>query len=100
MRNTESLQRLAGPGGTQAPGYLPRLLPAGLLAGPASLAGHLARYGPPPSPGLDRRRREGLLEEVGLREGPLGERRGFGAGGFAEADLGVAVLEFFDYFVR
>jgi NADH:ubiquinone oxidoreductase subunit F (NADH-binding) len=64
MRNTESSQRLAGPGGTQAPGYLPRLLPAGLLAGPTGLAGHLARYGPPPSPGLDRRRREGLVEEV------------------------------------
>jgi len=64
MRITGSLQRLAGPGGTQAPDYLPRLLPAGLSAGPTGLAGHLARYGPPRSSGLDRRHRKGLLEEV------------------------------------
>ena len=40
---------------------LPRLLPTG--AGPAGLAGHLARYGPPPT-GLGRRHRESLIAEV------------------------------------
>jgi NADH:ubiquinone oxidoreductase subunit F (NADH-binding) len=64
MAITDTRQRPAGAGGTQAPGYLPRLLPAGLSAGPASLAGHLARYGPPPSADSGRRRREGLIEEV------------------------------------
>ncbi len=45
-----------------------------------------------------RRRREPrwLLRGAGLAEGPLGEGWGFGAAGFGEADLGVAVLEFFD----
>ena len=43
---------------------------------------------------------EGLLEQVGLGEGPAREGRGFDAGGIAQADLGVAVLEFFDHFVR
>ena len=43
---------------------LPRLLPAGGEAGPVSLAGHLARYGPPPA-GLGRRGREALIAEVG-----------------------------------
>jgi len=45
------------------PGTLPRLLPAGEAAGPVSLAGHLARYGPPPA-GLSRRQRESLIAEV------------------------------------
>ncbi len=36
-----------GPAGQLPPDQLPRLLPAGFAAGPASLAGHLARYGPP-----------------------------------------------------
>jgi NADH:ubiquinone oxidoreductase subunit F (NADH-binding) len=45
-------------------GTLPRLLPAGEAADPASLAGHLARYGPPPA-GLGRRQRESLIAEVG-----------------------------------
>jgi NADH:ubiquinone oxidoreductase subunit F (NADH-binding) len=47
-------------GRTVLPGSLPRLLPPG----PASLAGHLARYGPPPSPGLTGRQRQELLAEV------------------------------------
>ena len=42
---------------------LPRLLPTGGLAGPTSLAGHLARYGPPPA-SLDQRQRESLIAEV------------------------------------
>jgi NADH:ubiquinone oxidoreductase subunit F (NADH-binding) len=42
---------------------LPRLLPAVRAAEPASLAGHLARYGPPPA-GLGRRQRESLIAEV------------------------------------
>ena len=45
MRAPNSVQystRLAGP---PPPDRLPRLLPAGFAAGPASLADHLARYG-------------------------------------------------------
>jgi NADH:ubiquinone oxidoreductase subunit F (NADH-binding) len=45
------------------PDGLPRLLPSGFASGPASLAEHLARYGPAPS-GLDRRGRSDLIEEV------------------------------------
>jgi hypothetical protein len=41
---------------------------------------------------------EGLLEQMGLREGPAGERWSFVAGGFAESDLGVAMLKFFHNF--
>ena len=54
MRGSESLLHHAGPAGTQRCDRLPRLLPAGFADGPASLAGHCARYGPlPPSgPGL------------------------------------------------
>jgi NADH:ubiquinone oxidoreductase subunit F (NADH-binding) len=64
MRSAGGLQRQAGLATTQLPDHLPRLLPAGLAAGPASLAEHLASYGPPPSPGRDRRRRESLIDEV------------------------------------
>jgi hypothetical protein len=53
----------AGPQAGRPPGTLPRLLPAGTGASPASLAGHLARYGPPPA-GLGRRQRESLIAEV------------------------------------
>ena len=39
-------------GGRVAAGRLPRLLPAAFAVGPATLAEHLARYGPPrPSAG-------------------------------------------------
>src|ERR1022692_3499056 len=57
----------AGPGaqaGPQRPDRLPRLLPAGFAAGPARLAEHCARYGPARPAGLDRRRRQALIEEV------------------------------------
>jgi hypothetical protein len=43
---------------------------------------------------------ERLPRAVGLGEGPAGERRSFGAGRFAETDLGVAVLQLFDDLVR
>ena len=46
-----------------SPGALPRLLPVGGGAAPASLAGHLAWYGPPPA-GRDPRHRESLIAEV------------------------------------
>jgi hypothetical protein len=45
-------------------GQIPRLLPAGFAAGPATLAGHLGRYGRPPSPGRDGTRRQMLIDEV------------------------------------
>ncbi len=44
-----TLASITQPAGWQQAGTLPRLLPAGFAAGPASLAGHLDRYGPPPS---------------------------------------------------
>ena len=80
MRVSGSLQRQAGPAGTQAPGHLPRLLPAGLSAGPTGLAAHLARYGPPRSPSLDRQPREALIEQV-ARSGLTGR----GGAGFPTA---------------
>lgn len=43
---------------------------------------------------------EGKLEQAGLGEGPAGEGWGLGGGGFAEAYLGVAVLEFLDHLAR
>jgi NADH:ubiquinone oxidoreductase subunit F (NADH-binding) len=49
---------------TRPAGQLPRLLPTGFAAGPARLAEHVRRYGPAPSPILDRPRREALIEEV------------------------------------
>ncbi len=55
------LAACAGPG---QPGPLPRLLSTGFAAGPTGLAGHLARYGPPPSPGLTGRQRSELMAEV------------------------------------
>ena len=65
MHPPESVQCQAGPaGGGVAAGRLPRLLPAAFAAGPASLAEHLARYGPPTAVGRDRRRQEALIREV------------------------------------
>jgi NADH:ubiquinone oxidoreductase subunit F (NADH-binding) len=81
--------RLAGrpvPAGPRQPGPLPRLLPARFAAGPASLAGHLARYGPPPSPGLTGRQRSELLAEV-ERSGLTGR----GGAGFPAARKMAAV---------
>ncbi|MGO8979386.1 MAG: NADH-ubiquinone oxidoreductase-F iron-sulfur binding region domain-containing protein [Streptosporangiaceae bacterium] len=46
------------------PGQLPRLLPAGFAAGPASMAGHLARYGPLPIIGRGGRHPASVIEEV------------------------------------
>lgn len=61
--------------GRLPPGGLPRLLPPGFAAGPAGLAGHLARYGPPPA-GLDRALRAALMEQV--RQSGLTGRGGAG----------------------
>jgi NADH:ubiquinone oxidoreductase subunit F (NADH-binding) len=75
--------RLAGravPAGPRQPGPLPRLLPVTFAAGPASLADHLARYGPPPSPGLTGTQQSELLAEV-ERSGLTGR----GGAGFAAA---------------
>jgi NADH:ubiquinone oxidoreductase subunit F (NADH-binding) len=80
MRTTDSFQRPAEPASTRLPGHLPRLLPAGFAAGPASLAEHLARYGPLPSPGVNGQRRQALIEEVG-RAGLTGR----GGAGFPTA---------------
>ena len=44
--------------------------------------------------------RESLLEQVSLGERPAGKRWSFGAGDFAETNLSVAVLEFFDDLLR
>ena len=55
----------------------PRLLPCDV--GPAGLAGHTARYGPPPC-GLGRRQRQALIAEVG-RAGLTGR----GGAGFPTA---------------
>jgi len=60
-------ENIAGPSPSVADrpaGQLPRLLPAGFAAGPASLAEHLGRYGPLPPPRLDRAHRDALLGEV------------------------------------
>ena len=51
-------------GGTPPPGHPPRLLPTGFAAGPATLAEHLARYGPAPLPGPAGPQRMALIEEV------------------------------------
>lgn len=70
MRTTRTPQYQGGLISTQLPYQLPRLLPAGFAAGPASLAGHRARYGQLPLVGRGSARREALIEEVersGLR---------------------------------
>ena len=50
-------------GGLRA-GHLPRLLPARIWGGPASLAEHLARHGRPPAIGRDARWRAEVIAEV------------------------------------
>jgi NADH:ubiquinone oxidoreductase subunit F (NADH-binding) len=79
-------RRSAASAGPRQPGPLPRLLPTGFAAGPASLAEHLARYGPPPSPGLTGAQRSGLLAEV-ERSGLTGR----GGAGFPAARKMAAV---------
>jgi NADH:ubiquinone oxidoreductase subunit F (NADH-binding) len=86
-RETRSqLAARAAPAGPRQPGPLPRLLPAGFAAGPAGLAAHLARYGPPPSPGLTGRQRSELMAEV-ERSGLTGR----GGAGFPTARKMAAV---------
>jgi DMSO/TMAO reductase YedYZ heme-binding membrane subunit len=51
---------VTAPDDIRRPGTLPRLLPGSPAAGPVGLAGHLARYGPPPS-ALGRQRRRELI---------------------------------------
>jgi len=50
----------ARPSSVGVPGALPRLLPGG----PASLKGHLARYGPLPRPGPGRENQTALIAEI------------------------------------
>ncbi len=87
MHPLDSIKRQAGPaGGRLAAGRLPRLLPAAFAAGPATLAEHLARYGPPPAVGRDLRRQEALIGEV-ARSGLSGR----GGAGFPTATKLAAV---------
>jgi NADH:ubiquinone oxidoreductase subunit F (NADH-binding) len=64
MRAPGSVQYSGRPTSQPPPDRLPRLLPAGFAAGPASLADHLARYGPGQPAGLTGPRRAALIEEV------------------------------------
>ena len=64
MRAPGSVQYSSRPASQPPPDRLPRLLPAGFAAGPASLADHLARYGPAPPGGLTGPRRAALIKEV------------------------------------
>ena len=64
MRVPGSVQYSNGPASPPPPDRLPRLLPAGFAAGPASLADHLARYGPAPPGGLTGPRQAALIKEV------------------------------------
>jgi NADH:ubiquinone oxidoreductase subunit F (NADH-binding) len=72
--------------GPRQPGPLPRLLPTGFAEGSTSLAEHLARYGPPPSPGLTGAQRSELLAKV-ERSGLTGR----GGAGFPAARKMAAV---------
>ena len=64
MRAPGSVQYSGRPASQPTPDRLPRLLPAGFAAGPASLADHLARYGPAPPAGLTGPRQAALIKEV------------------------------------
>ena len=87
MHPPHSVQCQAGPAcGHPSACRLPRLLPAAFAADPASLAEHLARYGPPPAIGRDRRRQEALIGEV-ARSGLSGR----GGAGFPTATKLAAV---------
>src|SRR4051794_10422063 len=63
--STASPQRPAWPAGVTAPDQLPRLLPVDPLAGPTTLAAHVARYSGLPTTGSDSRARDTLVAEVG-----------------------------------
>jgi NADH:ubiquinone oxidoreductase subunit F (NADH-binding) len=64
MRPRAELAAGPRPAAQPGAGELPRLLPAGFADGPASLAGHLARYGPPPVPPDGHAGRMALMREV------------------------------------
>jgi NADH:ubiquinone oxidoreductase subunit F (NADH-binding) len=64
MRAPGSVHYSGRPASPPPPDRLPRLLPAGFAAGPASLADHLARYGPAPPGGLTGPRQAALIKEV------------------------------------
>lgn len=64
MRPYENITGLSPSAAARAAGQIPRLLPSGFAAGPASLAGHIRRHGLPPSPGRDGPRRQMLIDEV------------------------------------
>jgi NADH:ubiquinone oxidoreductase subunit F (NADH-binding) len=64
MRVPGSVQYSDRPASQPPPDRLPRLLPAGFAAGPASLADHVARYGPAQQGGLTGRHKMELIEEV------------------------------------
>ena len=64
MRGPDSVQYSGRPASQLSPDRLPRLLPAGFATGPASLADHLARYGPAQPGGLTGPRRAALIKEV------------------------------------
>ncbi len=63
MRTPDRVRHTNQPGAGPRPDQLPRLLPAGFAARPASLAGHRDRYGPPPS-ALSEYHRTALIAEV------------------------------------
>ena len=63
MRTPDRVRHTSQPAARPRPDRLPRLLPAGFAAGPARLAGHRVRYGPPPS-GLSEYHRTALIAEV------------------------------------
>jgi NADH:ubiquinone oxidoreductase subunit F (NADH-binding) len=86
MRSPNRVQQQDKLTGPRRPGRLPRLLPPGFAAGPARLAEHAARYGPPPS-GLTGPERTALISEV-ERAGLTGR----GGAGFATARKLAAVM--------
>jgi NADH:ubiquinone oxidoreductase subunit F (NADH-binding) len=64
VRHADSLPSPASTARTPPAGRLPRLLPEGFSAGPASLAEHAARYGQHRPAGLSAAQRAALLREV------------------------------------
>jgi NADH:ubiquinone oxidoreductase subunit F (NADH-binding) len=76
MRAYESITSSPPSVAARTADQLPRLLPAGFASGPASLAGHIGRYGLPLSSARDWPHRQALIDEVG-RSGLTG--RGGGA---------------------